>query len=63
MRAVVLGIAMSADFGAAFAAARMSATELPGKAGLAAITIGKEPTRMIGSKSFSASNGTVSYRN
>ena len=60
MRAVVLGIAMSADFGADFAAATMSATELPANDGLAAMAIGNEPMRMTGSKSFSASNGSVS---
>ena len=62
-RAVVLGSAMSTDLGFAFAAANSSATELTGAVGLAEITIGNVPVRMIGSKSFSASKPVLAYRN
>ena len=46
-------------FGSAFAAAITSAIELTGDVGLAEITIGNVPVRMIGSKSFSGSNADV----
>ena len=59
MRAVVLGIAMSILSGLALAAAISSAIEFAGNDGLAEITIGNVPTRMIGAKSFSESNGSV----
>ena len=55
MRALLLGSAMSILSGLALAAATSSATELAGNDGLAEITIGSMPTRMIGAKSFAAS--------
>ncbi|MCY1545248.1 hypothetical protein D9M68_811800 [compost metagenome] len=62
-RAVVLGMAMSALRGLLFERLTSSAADVIGEALFTAITMGKVPTRAIGSKSSAALNGSLLYRN